>query len=94
MSEYLDIRPDHKTSYWWLVEHGTYPATSVLAGQYRRRLVKPYGTLDEAVADNPGVEVNKDSTAQQHHLLRSTVSVVPPTWFDPTTAGERWDEDY
>ena len=41
----------------------------------------------------------------QHHMSKSLQwnqemaerypdSTTPPTWFDPTIAGERWDDDY
>jgi hypothetical protein len=30
---------------------------------------------------------------QEEHLLIYPDSPVPPAWFDPLAAGERWDDD-
>lgn len=83
----LTIEPHHDA--WWLCQHGTYPESSILAGQEFRQLCKPYPTKEQAISDNPGVLVlEADWTPQV------SVPVNPPEWFDEANAGEHWNEDY
>ena len=35
-----------------------------------------------------------DSYNDPNSIERYANSDVPPSWFDPTLAGERWDDDY
>lgn len=73
---------------WWLCTCGDYPEYSVLAGQYCRALQIAYDSLEEAKAANPGVEVVEDGCP-----VVASVPDVAPADFDPSYAGERWDEE-
>jgi hypothetical protein len=42
---------------WTVYGHSTYPRSSVLAGQHRRRWVDDYDTLEAAKAAYPNAEV-------------------------------------
>jgi hypothetical protein len=77
---------------WDLIGMGEYP-DGVLEGQWRRGVLKSYDTLEEAVTDNPDVEVDKEYSSKIPSSWLP-VSNVAPSWFDPADAGERWDEDY
>lgn len=72
----------------WLCLRGTYGPSSVLAGEDFRQLVKPYNTLEEAVAENPNAEVDLDAGYEP-----SSMSDIAPDWFDPSAAGETWNEE-
>ncbi len=72
----------------WLCLRGTYGPSSVLAGEDFRQLVKPYDTLEEAVAENPNAEIDLDAGYEL-----SNMSDTAPDWFDPGIAGEVWDEE-
>lgn len=88
MSKYtLSIEPSGNC--WWLCQRGIYDSSSVLEGQPFRQLVKPYSTLEEARADNPGVEVDKCGSQPETYIPD-----VAPSWFNPLDAGERWNDDY
>lgn len=76
-------------SNYWLCQRGVYDRSSVLAGQDFRQLCKPYDSLEEAKADNPGVTVDLDGCRPETFIPQNA-----PDWFDPADAGECWDEDY
>ena len=73
---------------WWLCQRGIYERSSVLAGEDFRQLCKPYKSLDEAKADNPGVKVSDEDAP-----VPAELSINAPNWFDPSDAGESWGED-
>ena len=73
-----------------VIEHGVYESGSVLEGLPKRTYVDCYLTLEEAAAAHPTAEVLNHSTKEQGNPLPE----VAPDWFDPTYAGERWNEDY
>lgn len=89
--EYYTIEPgrtiDGVTS-WWHICHGKYPESSVLAGQDRHTRLECYYDLDEAKKAHPDAVVQEYATLVNNHM-----SQVPPSWFDPAAAGERWSED-
>lgn len=73
----------------WLCQRGVYPYSSVLRGQDYRQLMRPYDTLEQAIAENPTAIVDLDG--------QRPVAFVPvnaPEDFDPDYCGERWSEDY
>ncbi len=73
--------------------HGTYPDSSVLAGQYRRVCLAVYSTLQEAQEAYPWAEVQGGLLPASWVAPR--VPQSPPAWFDPADAGENWsEEDY
>ena len=73
-----------------VMRHGTYPDSSVLAGQYHRAPVDYYQTVTEARAAYPKARV----LAAPSPKSTATVPLNPPADFDPSYAGERWDDDY
>lgn len=79
--------------------HGTYPESSVLAGQPSRSCLDMGDTLDALRAEWPHAEVIDHSTkpfrtGNETLAELSGLPPTPPAWFDPAAAGERWDEDY
>jgi hypothetical protein len=73
----------------WLCERGVYPYSSVLHGQEFRQLMRPYDSVEAAVAENPGVVV--DLEGQRPPVF---IPQKPPEDFDPADCGEHWSEDY
>jgi len=72
----------------WLWGFGTYEPHSVLAGQPMISRLEAFTSLEDARRAWPDVEV-------LDYVPRpvAQVSQIPPRWFDPAAAGERWDED-
>jgi hypothetical protein len=70
--------------------HGEYGEFSVLAGQYRRVFLAGYSTLEQAQADYPFAEVLGGLMPASWIAPRLPDS--PPDWFDPSDAGESWNE--
>lgn len=75
---------------FWVIEHGEYPQGSVLEGEYRRTRLRFYETLEDAQRDYPQAEVLDFPGFD----IRPDLPHVAPSWFDPTIAGETWDDDY
>lgn len=78
--------------------HGTYPDSSVLAGQSQRAWLDS-GTLPELQARFPQADVLEHSTRPYRDPDASLADLSglpsePPGWFDPGAAGESWDDDY
>lgn len=73
-----------------VIEHGVYESGSVLEGLPKRTFVDSFLSIEAATAAHPTAEVLNHSTKEQGNPLPE----VAPDWFDPTYAGERWDEDY
>lgn len=76
----------------WLVGHGVYPESSVLAGQERVALLEWFGSLKEAREAHPDAEV-----LPFDQVSRSSARCpdIPPADFDPLACGEVWhEEDY
>lgn len=89
------IRPDRHHPDGPIMNHEvyewqTYPRSSVLAGQSREVIVDCFETLEEAQEAYLQAEFS-DSRPSYGHL---GVSSCPPSDFDPSYAGERWDDDY
>ena len=72
--------------------HGEYPEDSVLCGQHARILCDRFDTLGEAQEAYPQATVPEYSTRIPAGWM--PMSDLPPSWFDPTACGERWDDDY
>lgn len=70
--------------------YDTYPESSVLAGQERRSFIDSFPTLAEARAAFPDAEWNGEGSGYREIFIPET----PPAWFDPSAAGERWEDDY
>lgn len=87
-TEYHTIEPDQRGDGVWVVEHGEYPRSSVLAGQSRRALLQWFQTEEEAQAAFPNAEVLDHST--KNPWAGPMMSDVPEEWFDPLYAGEEW----
>ena len=84
---------------WWVVGHGTYESSSILAGQYKRSLIHAFDTAEEAKVAYPKAEVIEGSTRPMRSGNESLADLsglpkCPPSDFDPADAGESWDEDY
>lgn len=91
--DYQTIEPDGEGGFW-LVNHGEYAASSVLAGQSYRGLVVHYESLEEAIQENPEAEVLDHSTKDPFAFLdKSPLPESPLSWFDTADAGELWHED-
>jgi len=73
-----------------VVEHGVYGPSSVLEGQTRRTILDFFPTVEDAQQQYPEAKVVEHSTKTEHPELPKS----PPSWFDPSAAGERWDSDY
>jgi hypothetical protein len=68
--------------------YGTYPDSSVLAGQERRSYVDGGFTSEaEAKAAYPDAIIAGGSGYRE-----IPVPHTPPPWFDPANAGETWDD--
>ena len=86
----LQAEPDGSV---WLWGYGEYPASSVLAGQYRQARLENYATAEEAVMAT-GLRV-ADGERDCAALVRAEAPVCAPDWFDAADAGEAWsEEDY
>ena len=70
-------------------EYGTYPDSSVLAGQERRSFIDRFPTLEEAKAAYPSAEYSGEGSGYREVHIPET----PPSWFDPANAGESWTDD-
>lgn len=70
--------------------HGTYGRSSVLGGQYGRQFRDSFPTIAEAKAAYPKADVVGGSTRREHQEMPHCA----PSWFDPSAAGERWDDNY
>jgi len=68
-----------------VIGYGTYPRSSVLAGQQRRVFLDNFPTIEAAQKAYPNAKVGFDSG------VRASVSPVPEPWFDESVAGESWD---
>ena len=88
---YYTIEPDDTGEGFWVVEHGVYPESSVLAGQDRRALLAHYDTVKQAKQSYPQANVLEWST--RNTWTRTDLPIHPPKWFDPFDAGEVWSED-
>lgn len=84
------LEPSSNGEDWCLCQDGIYEESSVLAGETFSRKIRFYNSLEEAIAANPGVEVLEQPIYRVAHELPHT----PPAWFDPSYAGETWDDDY
>jgi len=91
--EHYTIEPAKDGDGFWLVAHGTYEQSSVLAGQPSRMLTCWYETADEAALANPEAEVIDHITGDPLASMTNPLPESPPSWFDPANAGEAWHED-
>jgi len=78
--------------------HGTFPQSSVLAGQASRTFLYAFDTLAEARVAYPSSAVLEHGTKRWEPEDASLadlsgLSPVPPPWFDERAAGERWDPE-
>ncbi len=90
--DYITIEPD-KDGGFWVVQHGVYSESSVLAGQDFRQLTRHFDTLEETQAAFPQAEALDYST--KNTWAGQSLPDVAPAWFDPANAGEVWrEEDY
>jgi len=67
--------------------HGEYEESSVLAGQYRRCFLDVFATAAEALTAYPSAVLQGPKSP-----LPNVSIPGPPAWFDPSDAGESWDE--
>lgn len=87
--DWLTIEPDGRGGYT-VYGHGTHEETSVLAGRAMRQHLRNFRTLDEAKSEYPTARVLEWSTKGDYS---SDPGPIPPSWFDPADAGERWNDD-
>lgn len=75
-----------------------YPRHSVLAGQMGKHFLLSANTESElqSEADRAGYKVDVNSINWFHPMISAEASLpsTPQSWFDPSFAGERWDDDY
>lgn len=75
-----------------------YPRHSVLAGQIGKHFLLSADTEGELqkLADEAGIKTTVASLGWYSKWLSAEASLpqTPPSWFDPSYAGERWDDDY
>lgn len=76
-----------------LVGFGTYPESSVLAGQTRRQVLEEFSTEEEARTYCQERGIPPPTSDSDHHPT-NLVPSHPPSDFDPLDAGETWDDDY
>ena len=74
--------------------YGEYPSHSVNAGMTRVSFLGSYDTELEAREAYPqlGDEDNYGSEFIDADLKH--IPSTPPSWFDPSIAGEQWNDDY
>lgn len=70
-------------------EYGTYPESSVNAGLPRRSFRDSSEDVDALKREWPEAKFSESTGPMTPDLPRT-----PPADFDPTIAGERWDDDY
>ncbi len=94
-TEYISIEPCTNPElinmgyFYRAIKNGTYPETSVLAGQPSLQVLGHYKNLPDAIAAYPDAEVHEITV----YHPRPEVPTTPPAWFDPMYAGERWNEE-
>lgn len=88
--EDLSIEPEGDGCWVWGTS--TYPGSSVLAGQCRRRRIECFETIDKARAEYPTATVcdHAGSAWANREERYSFERSVQPGWFDPADAGESW----
>lgn len=90
---YTTIEPcASRTSPWdgetfAVYRYSTYGESSVLAGQTKRSYIDSSTDLAQLRRDYPDAEVSEGVG-----YIAPEVPATPPEWFDPTIAGERWNE--
>ena len=75
--------------------YGSYPQSSVLAGQVRVVFLDSFAT--EAQAREAFPDLATDGSEWGSRILDADLNRMPdtaPDWFDPADAGERWEDDY
>ena len=81
-----------------LLGFGTYGRGSVLEGREKKVFLFSAPDLEalQAEADRRGIDVLVADLHGYHPWLHADPDPGPiaPTWFDPSYAGERWDDDY
>ena len=90
--KYNDYTIEQEDDNFIVFGHGEYPEDSVLAGQYARCAIDTFNTLEEASKAYPKASILERSTRIPSSWI--SMSDIPPSWFDPADAGERWNEDY
>jgi hypothetical protein len=75
--DYYTIEPDEDG--FWVVAHGEYGESSVLAGQSSRTLTRHYPTVEEAKTEYPDAEVIDHSTKDPFAHLSNPLPESPPT---------------
>jgi len=78
--------------------HGTYARGSILEGQPKRVFLAQFDSIEEAKATYPDAEELNYSSAffplsGESLADMSGLPKEPPSWFDPSYAGESWDEE-
>ena len=81
-----------------LLGFGVYGLGSVLEGREKKVYLFSAPDLGElqAEADRRGIDVQVADLHVYHPMLHPDPDPgpIPPSWFDPADAGERWDDDY
>lgn len=70
--------------------HGYYGSSSVLAGRYGRAFLDSFDSLEEAQKAYPDAELSGNTK----WMVDPDPGPNPPSWFDPSIAGERWDDEW
>jgi len=77
----------------WLWGYGTYPESSILAGQPKQQRIEYWSDVETALLECPMVGHRIDGTGNLPSSMLVTVSDVAPDWFDPADAGECWEAE-
>jgi len=93
MKRDLTIEPTYGG--YMVVEHDTYPESSVLGGEPRRTRLGYYPTIEIAKEEYPTADVMEHQTGDPFARIYddNPMPHVAPDWFDPLDAGEVWHED-
>ena len=92
---WFTIEPSrHSEGQWDVIQHGAYESGSVLEGQPKRSFEFGAPTIVECekyciINGHIPYQVKEGSTYHPKPM-----SDLPPDWYDPADAGERWDDDY
>jgi hypothetical protein len=85
MEHIIEKQEFYGEAIYTVCELTTYEASSVLAGQEKKQFVDEFDSLDSAKAEYPNAQV-----IEGRYIPGNNMSDIPPSWFDPTYAGEEW----
>lgn len=100
----IELKHDiHGEDKYAIYGYGVYPDSSILAGQFRKVFIEWCDDLEHAERRSETLNGFSKQTAECPSTHRDDAEALselsglpkfPPDWFDPSDAGERWDDDY